>query len=188
VIARAIGANHWTKCLGTAIALVVSVSSEGLTEPNEIVVTRQQEMKAIALAAKSIAGMFKSPETYSAQLFEDAAMTISERAGYRMINHFDNATASDGSKATKVIATDHDRFAELATDLKNYADNLIKAAEQHPGPMSEDMRMKKGEQMQGGILGSRYKPERSESEISAEHTFHMMLQTCSSCHTKFRSQ
>lgn len=175
----------WRLALGV---FLIACSSEGFAQSDPVVVTRQQEMKAIAAAAKSIAGMFKSPETYSSQLFSDAAATIRERSGPRLIDHFSSVIIADGSKATEAIATDHEKFAKLALDLKRYADILGKAAQQNPDEISEDMRMKGGEQMEGGPLGSRRKTGMSSTEMSAEHAFHMMLQTCTSCHTTFRSK
>ena len=154
---------------------------------DEAVAMRQREMKDIAAATKTIADMFKSPETYASQDFKQAARSISDRADQRLVKHFTTVTTADGSKVTDVIGTERDRFAELARDLKTYADALDSSADQHPDAMSDDMRMKKGEPMGGGPLGTRMRSETSVSKMSAEHAFHLMLQTCTSCHSRFRS-
>ncbi|MDX3925153.1 MAG: cytochrome c [Shinella sp.] len=153
---------------------------------DEAVAIRQREMKDIASATKTIADMFKSPATYSSQDFKQAARSISDRADQRLVRHFTTVTTADGSKVTDVISTERDRFAELARDLKTYADALYSAADKHPDVMSDDMRMKEGEPMGGGPLGTRMRKETSISKMSAEHAFHLMLQTCTSCHSKFR--
>lgn len=154
---------------------------------DEAVANRQREMKEIAAATKTIADMFKSPETYSSQDFKEAAGLISDRADQRLVEHFQTATTADGSRVTGVIVTERERFAELARDLKTYADALYSSADRYPGAMSDNMRMKRGEPMGGGPLGTRMRNETSVSDISAEHAFHLMLQTCTSCHSRFRA-
>lgn len=166
--------------------LANSLAANGQTMP--VVAERQTDMKEIAGAAKTISDMFKTPETYSAERFKAAARTISDRADRRLVDQFAKVTVAEGSKATDVIATDHDRFAELARDLKTYADALSSAAERHPEAMSDDMLMKQGEAIGGGPLGTRVRSQASMSKLSAEHAFHLMLQTCTSCHSRFRSR
>jgi hypothetical protein len=68
-----------------------------------------------------------------------------------------------------VIGTERDRFAELARDLKTYADALYSSVDQYPGAMSDDMRMKEGGPMGGGPLGTRMRNETSVTKMSAEH-------------------
>ncbi|OWV87971.1 cytochrome C [Rhizobium sp. N122] len=168
--------------------LVLSMSMTiAATAVDDTVKERQQDMKEIAAAAKAIAGFFKNPETYSSDSFRQAATAIGVRADQRLIDHFATRTVAEGSKATEAIAAEPDRFAALARDLKSYADALASAADKNPGAMSDDMRMKPGEPMGGGPLGTRVRNEATLSSISAEHAFHLMLQTCSACHTGFRS-
>ena len=52
--------------------------------------------------------------------------------------------------------------------------------------MADGMRMKPGDPMGGGPLGTRTMNKVSLSEMAAEHAFHLMLQTCTACHTRFR--
>ncbi|TDW25245.1 hypothetical protein EV128_119117 [Rhizobium azibense] len=40
--------------------------------------------------------------------------------------------------------------------------------------------------MGGGPLGTHVQNEAQLSAIPAEHAFHLMVQTCTTCHTKFR--
>lgn len=166
--------------VGTFTMMTIAIGLE------DVVADRQREMKEIAAATKTISDMFKAPETYSAEFFKVAARAISERADQRLVDHFASVTVAEGSKATNEVATDHDRFGELARDLKTYADTLASAADRHPSSMSEDMRMKQGEPMGGGPLGTRMRKETTVSSMSAEHAFHLMLQTCTSCHSRFR--
>ncbi len=175
-----------SRCLRTIAVLVCcSTLVDAAPEVDSVIVNRQRDMKEIAVAAKTIAAMFKAPDTYSAASFGEAARTISERAGQRLTDHYDVVGAAEGSKATEAIATDHDRFEKLAADLKAYAEALAKAAEGHHDEMTDEMRMNEKEPMEGGILGPRKKID--VFAMSAEHAFHMMLQTCTSCHAKFRA-
>nr|WP_325262875.1 cytochrome c [uncultured Rhizobium sp.] len=155
---------------------------------DQAVVDRQRDMKEIAAATKTIADMFKSPETYSSQDFKGAAGSISDRADQRLVEHFKTVTTADASKASEGIKAERDRFTELARDLKAYADRLGAAADEHSGRMTSDMRMADKEPMGGGPLGTGVRSEASISSMSAEHAFHMMLQTCTACHSRFRKK
>ncbi|MBB3660881.1 cytochrome c556 [Rhizobium sp. BK650] len=103
--------------------LMLAASSTFLLVPtitgavDDIATSRQQDMKEIAAAAKTIAEMFKSPGTYSSSGFKQAAMAISARADERLTSHFSTLTMADGSTATEAIRTEQDRFAALAKDL-----------------------------------------------------------------------
>ncbi len=171
-------------------AVILSVSLIGVTSAiagtaSEIVQSRQSAMKELAAATKVMAGMFKEPRSYSASSFGAAAREIEARAGGRLVETFAHLGAAPGSKATDAIKDDPAHFAELADNLKTYATALESAARDHPEAMTDDMRMKAGEAMEGGLLGV---APRSSQKMSAEHAFHLMLQTCASCHSRFREK
>jgi hypothetical protein len=42
--------------------------------------------------------------------------------------------------------------------------------------------------MGGGPLGTHVRDEQSLSAMPAEHAFHLMLQTCTTCHARFRME
>ncbi|TIX93119.1 cytochrome c [Rhizobium sp. P44RR-XXIV] len=152
----------------------------------DIVALRQADMKAIAAAAKTISGMFKEPTTYSSLEFKQAADTIRDKSGEVLIGHFSEITADPRSRATPDIVEERDRFDRLANDLTAYASALSTAAVENPQAMSDSMRMKPGEPMGGGPLGIHVRSEATLSSIPAEHVFHLMLQTCATCHSRFR--
>ncbi|WP_431323564.1 cytochrome c [Rhizobium sp. YTU87027] len=154
----------------------------------DIVTVRQADMKAIAAATKSIAGMFKVPSTYSSPEFKWAAELIRDKAGQTLIDHFSVEAASPASKAKPNITEERERFDRLANDLKSYAAALAVAAEKNPTDMTDSMRMKPGEPMGGGPLGTHVQSEAELSSIPAEHAFHLMLQTCTTCHVRFRME
>ncbi|WP_088703922.1 cytochrome c [Rhizobium sp. R693] len=155
----------------------------------DVVTARQADMKAMAAATKSIAGMFKEPSTYRPVEFKHSADLIGDKAGRVLIDHFarEAATSSD-SKAKPNIIDERERFDRLANDLKSYAGALAAAAENNPTTMTDSMRMKPGEAMGGGPLGTHVRSEEQLSSIPAEHAFHLMLQTCTTCHSRYRME
>ncbi len=167
-----------------ASALLVSgISVAAAQTVTEIVLSRQRDMKEISDATKAMAGMFKSPETYDARAFGNAAGLIADKAGSHLILNFSVVASAPGSSASASVSEDKAHFAELAESLKLYALALGAAARAHPGKMTEDMRMTASEPMEGGLLGTR-----PAEAVSAEHSFHLMLQTCASCHSRFRER
>ncbi|WP_280953069.1 cytochrome c [Rhizobium sp. M1] len=169
--------------MGFVAATSVSTSAP---PSDDIVALRQADMKAMSDAAKTISDMFRAPESYSSTEFRRAADIIVDRAGAVLAGHFAGGTDDPRSKAKPDIAQERDRFDRLADDLRNYALALDAAGEASPGAMTERMRMKPGEPKGGGPLGIHVRNETELSSISAEHVFHLMLQTCTTCHAAFR--
>ncbi len=67
-----------------------------------------------------------------------------------------------------------------------FAKSLTSAAESHPDALTPDMRMRAGDVIGLGPFGKKVDPTTEISSMPAEHAFHMMLQTCTSCHARFR--
>ncbi len=171
--------------LSAVVAVLMIVASASATE--DVVALRQADMKAMAAAAKTISGMFKDPVSYRAAEFQWAADTIRDRSGTILSGHFASETVSPQSKAMPNILEERERFDRVAKDLRDYAVALDAAAQNNPGPMSASMRMKPGEAMGGGPFGTHAASEQELSAMSAEHVFHLMLQTCTTCHARFRA-
>ncbi len=152
----------------------------------DVVAQRQQHMKAMATAVRTMAGMFKSPETYAPAGFKDAAETIRRHSATSLQADFSAVTAAQGSEASELIAAERERFAQLSDDLERYAMAVASAASDSPGPMPQDMRMREGETVSGGPFAKRPRNAANEAPMSAEHAFHTMLGTCTSCHARYR--
>jgi len=167
------------------IVITVGWSAAVAATVQDLVRLRQSDMKEIATSTKVLAEMFKNPETYASSTFEKAAEVVVARSGRHLVANFSDLAAAPGSKATDAIRDDRSRFAELAENLKTYASALAAAAREHPEAMTEDMRMKAAEPTEGGLLGI---TPRQSQKMSAEHAFHLMLQTCASCHARFRQR
>ncbi|MBX4995400.1 cytochrome C [Rhizobium leguminosarum bv. viciae] len=165
---------------------ISSVIAPSAPAEDDVVALRQADMKAMSDAAKTISDMFRAPESYSSTEFRRAADVIVDRSGSVLAGHFADGMGDPRSKAKPDIVQERNRFDRLADDLRNYALALDAAGEANPGPMTERMRMKPGEPMGGGPLGIHVRSEAELSSIPAEHVFHLMLQTCTTCHAAFR--
>ena len=173
-----------TLLLSVAVfAMPIFVATAQSLSPN--VAQRQQGMKAMAEAAKGINAMFKDASHYDAKKFKRAAETIRSNAGSVLSSLFEAPVAAPGSKASGIIETQRPQFDKLAGDLAIYASALSLAADRSPKELGPEMRMRAGDSVGGGPLAKKA-DARDVALIPAEHVFHLMLQTCTSCHAKFR--
>ena len=161
-------------------------ATDHVKETENTVAARQADMKSMAAAVKLIDGMFKDSSSYDSSLFKVAAETIYEKSGGALVAHFEGNPVVAGSEASSSIMIEHAKFAALANDLGIYANSLASAAESHPDALTPDMRMRAGDVIGLGPFGKKVDPTTEISSMPAEHAFHMMLQTCTSCHAKFR--
>lgn len=147
---------------------------------------RQLDMKAMADAAKLIEEMFSGKRPYSQKDFQVAAETIQERSGERLSESYRNEPPTGDSKANSdAIAASAEEFERMARELELYASALVTAAEQNQGELGPETRMK-GSMLLGCPFGRKAHVLRDAASVPAEHAFHMMLQTCTSCHQRFR--
>ncbi|MDW5316166.1 cytochrome c [Rhizobium sp. PL01] len=163
----------------------ISVATAQTAAPGNIV-QRQDGMKAMANAAKSINAMFKDTSPYDAKTFKAAAEAIRAHSGATLSALFDGSGTTVGSKASPGIETDRQQFDTLANDLGIYASALSLAADRNPDTLGPGTRMQAGDAMGGGPFARKVDAARDAASMPAEHAFHMMLQTCTSCHAKFR--
>lgn len=172
--------------LFSLVALAAVLASVAFAA-QDLVALRQADMKAMATAAKTMAEMFRDPGSYSSMEFEKAAAAISAKSGTVLAGHFAQGLDDPGSKASSEIGAERERFGALANDLRDYARALEAAAVENPGAMTESMRMKPGEAMGGGPFGTHVQSKAQLASIPAEHIFHLMMQTCTTCHARFRT-
>lgn len=140
----------------------------------------------MAGAAKSIDAMFKGTSPYDSKSFKAAAETIRMYSGERLAALFEPPVIAEGSKASGTIEADRPTFDRLAAELGAYAAALSIAADRNPDVLVPGMRMQGGDTVMGGPLAKRKAAAPDPMKMPAEHAFHMMLQTCTSCHAKFR--
>lgn len=172
--------------LPIAVSAIAISLATAQTAPPSNVIQRQDGMKAMANAAKTINAMFKETSPYDAKAFKVAAETILAHSGATLSALFDGSATTAGSRASASIGTDRRQFDKLANDLGIYASALSVAADRNPDTLGPETRMQGGEAMMGGPLAKKIDAAREVETMPAEHAFHLMLQTCTSCHAKFR--
>ncbi|TKB15278.1 MAG: cytochrome c [Mesorhizobium sp.] len=154
-----------------------------------IVKARQVSMKEMAAAAKAIVEMFDGRRAYEPAAFRAAAGTVSARAGPALIAEFPAGSLGAPSSAKLEIDQARPEFEALARHIGRLADALDAKAEKAPAEITADMRMA-GPPMDGGsLLGKRPGVAQADpAGMPAEHILHLILQDCSSCHSKFRQK
>ena len=178
----------------TVAAILSLVCASGFTatqsDDDQVVKGRQASMKQMAAAAKTIAGMFDGKLAYDAAAFKTAAETIRARTGTALIAEFPSASLGAPSGAKPDIDLARPEFEALARHIGTLATALAVRAERAPPGITDDMRMGTGLVMGGGsLLGKRAgAAEVNPSKLPAEHVLHLILQDCSSCHSKFRQR
>ncbi|WP_430256780.1 cytochrome c [Neorhizobium sp. DAR64872/K0K18] len=145
---------------------------------------RQLDMKAMAEAARAIGELFSGKRPYSQQEFKSAAEVIRRRAGDHLIDSFQGEQQPDSKANAGAIASSAGEFEKLAHDLQIYASALSSAADQNAVELGPDTRM--SSTLIGSPFGRKLDPSHDASAVPAEHAYHLMLQTCTSCHAKYR--
>jgi cytochrome c556 len=146
-------------------------------------------MKQMATAAKTLAGMFNGQVAYNAAAFRDAAETLRDRTG-SLVGEFPYGSLGPLSGAKPEIDQDRRSFEALAHHIATLATALAKEAANAPPQINAEMRMGPGTMMDGGsLLGKRTNAaEPDPATLPAEHLVHMILQDCTSCHSRFRQK
>ena len=180
-------AEKWVGLVLAAVATGAIPAAEAQQiSSHDVVRERQQDMKAMAAAAKGINAMFKGTSPYDAKTFKAAAETIRAHSGEKLSVLFEGSVTAEGSKASANIEVERTIFDKLAADLGTYAAALSVAADRNPDVLAPDMRMQGSDAKMGGPLAKRNPDVPDPMAVPAEHAFHLMLQICTSCHAKFR--
>ncbi|WP_170362736.1 c-type cytochrome [Ruegeria arenilitoris] len=182
---------------GAVLASMIAVTALAHGGATGIVKERMDGMSAMKDAMKTLTPMMQGKTPYDAGTVRDAAETIGRHAGDSMTRLFPEGSDGMPSEAKPAIWQDWDAFAELAEQLQTYAEGLALAADnglmmagagQGSGLMGGSGMMG-GASMMGGGAMTGGPPGREElSEMPADGVFMMLGQTCSACHTRFRSE
>lgn len=171
-----------------SLSLAVSPCAAALAAGLDPVVRqRQADMKAMSLAAKSISEFFAGRKPYDAAEFRAEARLVADFGGSRLLGHFSSVTKVEGSQALAEIGVERAKFDKFALDLAAYARQVAEGATDGD-TMPKSMRMRPAEMTEGGPFARRREETPDIASYSSEHAFHMMLQTCSTCHAAFRSR
>jgi cytochrome c556 len=133
--------------------------------------------------------MFDGRRAYEPEGFKAAASMLSARTGPALIAEFPAGTLGAPSGAKPEIDQARPEFEALARHIGRLADALAAKAKAAPAGITADMRMT-GPPMDGGsLLGKRPNAvEADPAKLPAEHLLHLILQDCSSCHSRFRQR
>ncbi|OHV86241.1 cytochrome c [Mesorhizobium sp. ORS 3428] len=178
----------------TLAAALVAFASASLPAAaggtDTLVKARQASMKEMAAAAKAIAEMFDGKRAYQPEAFKAAANTLSARTGPALIAQFPEGTLGPPSGAKPEIDQARADFEALAGHIGRLADALAAKAERAPAEITTDMLMGADLPMDGGsLLGKR--PGAAQDDpagMPPEHILHLVLQDCTSCHSRFRQK
>ena len=169
-----------------SFSLVVALGAAAIAQVLDPAVReRQADMKSMSLAVKSMSEFFAGKRPYDSSEFKTQARVIAELGGERLIGHFSAIAAAEGSQARDEISVERETFAKLAVDLAVYAAQ-VEATASDGESMPGSMRMRAAEMTEGGPFARKRSEKPDVASYSAEHAFHMMLQTCASCHAAFR--
>ena len=170
------------------LVMLALVTALGTAHAQDSLAQRQDLMKEIAEAMNRISRMFSGQEPYDGQVLAEAAEIVRLRAGRTMIELFPHNSTSAASQARPEIWEQKEEFDDLALHLERFAGTVVKAGRNNPDELADAMRMRLGTPMGGGsLLGGRGTlwPGQDE-DVPAEHAFHLMMETCASCHAQFR--
>jgi len=190
-----------TKVMITA-ALAIGVASAALAHSGAtgIVKERMVAMSAMGDAVKAVAPMMSGEAAYEAAAVRQAAELIGAHAGNAMTELFPEDNENAASYVKDAIWKDWDTFTGLAEQLHTYSEGLALAAENglasSEGGMADagammggDAMMGSGDMMGGGGMMADATMGREElAEMPADAVFAMVSDTCSSCHTRFRTE
>jgi cytochrome c556 len=189
-------------CMSAATALIApfAVAHEGAMG---IVKERMTLMSGLGDTMKVLSAIFKKERPYDAKAVAEAAQSIRDHSGEALTKLFPKGSLDHPSVAKQEIWQKWDDFKRMAEDLKIYADALAKAAPTgnadampHSGGANGMMSgMPHGGMMGQGITGQGImtdegqRPDATQlAGMPVQALFAHVAQTCSSCHTQFRSE
>ena len=169
-----------------AIVLATSVAAATAQPLADFVEAHQLNMRSMAELSKAINDYFVGRRPYDETDFTATARLLQEHAS-KLIAQFDDVIDAPGSFASPFIRADRPSFDAFARHLETYAAQ-IGAEALNAKEIPSGMRMKASEASEGGPFANPSKEAPDLSSYTSEHAFHMMLQTCTACHAKFRIQ
>lgn len=182
----------------TGVALVSLFAAAALAHDGAtgIVKERMDGMSAMKDSMKILTPMMQGKTPYNAQTVRSEAKKIGRHAGENMTKLFPEGSDGKPSEAKSEIWQDWGSFSELASQLETYSEGLALAADNGlmmsgsghgSGMMGGASMMGGGSMMGAGMMGG--SPNQAQlSEMPADGVFMMLSQTCSACHTQFRSE
>ena len=184
-----------------AAVVAVSVASAALAHSGAtgIVKERMVAMSAMGDAIKAVAPIMSGEAAYDAAAVRRAAEAIGSHAGDAMTRLFPEDNENMASYVKGAIWEDWGSFAELAEQLQTYSEGLALAAgnglADQQNVMGDAGSMMGGDDMMGGsvmmgggVMSADMFGREELAKMPADAVFTMVSNTCSSCHTRFRTE
>jgi cytochrome c556 len=177
----------------SAAAITAAFGHGGATG---IVKERMDAMSVMGDAVKSLSAMMRGETPYDAEAIRAEAGKIRQHAGESITRLFPEGSGGGPSEAKAEIWSSWDDFAAMAEELELLADGLARAADnglmQGGNQPGAGGMMGSGSGMMGGQSAMMGAPGGMDAAalaaMPADGVFNMMAQTCSACHTKFRTE
>ncbi|TDT72706.1 cytochrome c556 [Litoreibacter halocynthiae] len=160
-----------------------------------IVKERMDGMSAMGKAVKVLTPMMRGKTSYDADQVRASADVMIMHSGEQMTRLFPEGTGAKPSSALPTVWEDWDGFAELAENLKSYAEGMKLGADiglaNAAGQQSSSMMGGAASgSMGGGMMGGAEQAMTPEmfAAMPSDRAFAAVAQTCSACHQKFRAE
>ncbi|PCJ08029.1 MAG: cytochrome C [Rhodobacteraceae bacterium] len=181
---------------GATLASLIAVSALAHGGATGIVKQRMDGMGAMKSSMKLLAPMMRGKTTYDADTVRSAAATIEQHAGQTLAGLFPQGSGGKPSEAKSDIWNDWSGFTDLAAQLTTYSQGLALAAgndldagtTNRPSSMMGGSSMMAGSGMMGNGPASSALTVQQLAVMSPDSVFVKLAQTCSACHSKFRSE
>lgn len=180
----------YLRSLATGLAIATLIATTvGKAEITTLFEERKAGMTAMASAARAIDEMFRGARTYSPESLAAAARSLRDNSGDAMRSRFPDDSLGAPSAARPEIAANRDEFDRIADRLETLAAHFSEFATSAPEAITDDMRMGNQPMTGGSLLGARSRVlDDDVTNMPAEHVFHLILETCTSCHARFRTR
>ena len=187
---------------GAMVASIISAAALAHGGATGIVKERMDGMGVMKEAMKVLTPMMQGKTDYNAATVRSEAGKIAAHAGDALTKLFPEGSLDKPSEAKREIWQDWTSFSDLAAQLEFFSKGLADASEnglmmagtqQGGNMMGGSTMMGSGTMMGGGMMGSgsmmggRLDPD-ALAQMPADGVFMMLSQTCSACHTRFRSE
>lgn len=188
-----------TIVMGAAAALTTAVAAFAHGGATGIVKERMDGMSAMSKVVKTLAPMMRGDIQFDAELVKQGAVEIRAHAGETMTKLFPEGSGGKPSEAKETVWENWEEFSALSERLDFYAEGLELAAENglmagdssgmsSDSMMGADTLMGEGTMMAGVSMMDGTMGLEEFSDMPTDAIFNMVSQTCSACHTKFRTE
>ena len=160
-----------------------------------VVKERMDTMDDMKASMKTLAAIFSGEREYNAQQVKDAADTIAQLSGESLLKLFPKGSLKGlgHTEAKPEIWQEWPRFSGYAMDLQRFSEALSQAASKYEAGSQQapaTTMMSGSSSMMGGhkMMGMKQMSQEHLNNMPADHLFTMVKESCSNCHTRYRTE